>query len=201
MTDAILPLILSALAIMGSPGPSTISLTAVTATFGARRALPYFAGLVIGTTLVLVAVAAGVTVAILAVPYTAAILSVAASIYILYLAWQIATAPPLGSAYVVAGNPPPAWGGVILGVANPKAWVAIGAVFAAYRVAVDQTADAILKTAILTVLIVAIHAAWLGAGALFAEFLRDPVRSRIANIAMAILLVVTAVGALIPHSG
>jgi hypothetical protein len=38
---ALAPLLLMALAIMGTPGPATISLTAVGSSFGLRRSLPY----------------------------------------------------------------------------------------------------------------------------------------------------------------
>ena len=43
-------LVLTSLAIMGSPGPATISLTATGSAFGVRRSLGYLTGIVIGTT-------------------------------------------------------------------------------------------------------------------------------------------------------
>jgi threonine/homoserine/homoserine lactone efflux protein len=52
------PLLLTALAIMGSPGPATISLTAATSAYGLRRSVGHMAGIIAGTTIVLVAVAA-----------------------------------------------------------------------------------------------------------------------------------------------
>ncbi len=65
---AFAPLLVTALAIMGSPGPATISLTASGAAFGVRRSARYLAGIVAGTAVVLLAVAAGVTGALLATP-------------------------------------------------------------------------------------------------------------------------------------
>ena len=61
-------LLVTSLAIMGSPGPATISLTAAGSAYGVRRSLAYLVGIVAGTTIVLVAVAAGITAALLAVP-------------------------------------------------------------------------------------------------------------------------------------
>ena len=61
-------LVLTSLAIMGSPGPATISLTAAGSAFGVRRSLGYLAGIVVGTTVVLLAVASGITAALLALP-------------------------------------------------------------------------------------------------------------------------------------
>jgi threonine/homoserine/homoserine lactone efflux protein len=49
------PLLLMALAVMGSPGPATISLTAAASACGVRRALGYLTGLIVGTAIVLVA--------------------------------------------------------------------------------------------------------------------------------------------------
>jgi len=89
------PLLLISLAIMGSPGPATISLIAAGSVYGVRRSLPYLAGIIVGTTIVLVAVATGITAALLAVPAIGSILIGISAAYILWLAYHIATAPPL----------------------------------------------------------------------------------------------------------
>jgi hypothetical protein len=62
------PLLFISLAIMGSPGPATISLMAAGSAYGARRSLSYLIGIVVGTTIVFLAVATGITAAVLAVP-------------------------------------------------------------------------------------------------------------------------------------
>jgi threonine/homoserine/homoserine lactone efflux protein len=194
--SAIAPLLVTALAIMGSPGPATISLTASGAAFGVRRSARYLAGIVAGTTVVLLAVAAGVTGALLATPALRPALIAAAVVYILYLAYHIATAPPLagGPAAAVA---PSASGGLLLGVANPKAWVAIGAVFVSVRVGSGTLLDAGVKTAVLTAAIVVINTSWLAAGASLAPVLRDPRRSRRANALLAAALVISTAAALV----
>src|SRR5207253_8018248 len=71
MWGSALTLILASLAIMGSPGPSTISATAVGAAYGFRRSLTYVCGLVLGTTIVLLAVAVGVVTILLSIPHSA----------------------------------------------------------------------------------------------------------------------------------
>jgi len=195
----VLSLVLTALAVMGSPGPATISITAVGGAFGVRRSLPYLLGLILGTTGVLLAVAAGLTALLLSLPFVGPVLVGASIAYVLYLAFRIATAPPLAEADPTV-EPPSLWGGLILGVANPKAYVAIAAVFAASRIAADPTVDAIQKIAVLTVLIVAIHVAWLLAGATFARLLRHPIASRIVNLALAAALVLFSLLALL-HAG
>ena len=67
-------LILASLVVMGSPGPSTMSATAVGAAFGFRRSLAYLTGLILGTTAVLIAVAAGVVSMLMSVPRLAPVL-------------------------------------------------------------------------------------------------------------------------------
>jgi threonine/homoserine/homoserine lactone efflux protein len=184
-------LIVSSLAVMGSPGPATISLTAAGSAYGVRRSLGYLAGIIAGTTGVLVAVAAGVTGALLALPAVRPLLLAAAAAYILWLAYHIATAPPLAEA-APAFRSPRAASGALLGIANPKAWVAIAAVFTSVRVASGTAPDAAAKTAVLTGMIVVINTAWLAAGASLAPLLRDPRRGRWVNRGLAVLLVAAA---------
>lgn len=186
----VLALLLAAAAVMGSPGPATISLSALGAAFGVRSSLSYLAGIILGTTTVLVAVAVGIVVALLSVPHVAPVLITVSAAYILYLAYRIATAPPLADETRV-GAAPKAWGGLILGVLNPKAYVAIGAVFAsAELVSGAPVADAVAKVGVLAAMIVAINTTWLFAGAAFAHVFRDPATARVVNVGFAVALVV-----------
>ena len=182
------PLVLISLAIMGSPGPATISLVAAGSVRGVRRSFRYLFGIIVGTTLVLVAVAAGITGALLSVPAVGYVLIWVSAGYILWLAYQIATAPPL-SKPTGAPNAFSLMGGVLLGIANPKAWVAIAAVFASAHLADSPTMDAAAKIAVLTVMIIVICATWLFAGTSIAPVLRDPRRARQVNVALAVGLV------------
>ena len=182
------PLLLLSASIMGSPGPATVSLVAVGSVYGVRRSLPYLVGIVIGTTAVLLAVATGITAALLAVPGIGPVLLAISAAYILWLAYRIATAPPL-SRETGASEAPSLAGGALLGVANPKAWVAIAAVFASVELADAAVADAAAKTVVLTAMIVVINSAWLAAGASLAPLLRDSRRSRVVNVTLAVALV------------
>ena len=181
-------LVLISLAIMGSPGPATISLIAAGSVRGVRRSFPYLFGIIVGTTLVLVAVATGITAALLAVPAIGSVLIWISVAYVLWLAYQIATAPPL-SKLTGASNAFSFMGGAILGIANPKAWVAIAAVFATVHLADAPTNDAAAKIVVLTVMIIVICATWLVAGRSIAPLLRDPRRARLVNAALAVGLV------------
>jgi threonine/homoserine/homoserine lactone efflux protein len=167
-----------------------MSVTAVGAAFGARRSIGYLSGLVLGTIAVLLAVAAGVVSILLSVPQLAPVLLAASAAYMLYLAFRIATAPPLSKRSDTI-EAPSFLAGFLLAVANPKAYVAIAAVFAGTTLGVAS------KTAVLAVMIVVIHACWLLAGASLSRIFYDPVSSRIANIVFAAALVITTAFAFI----
>jgi threonine/homoserine/homoserine lactone efflux protein len=184
-------LILASVVVMGSPGPSTISATAMGAAFGVRRSLKYVCGLIAGTIVVLLAVAVGVVALVLSIPQGAYALGLVSAAYILFLAFKIATAPPLESQSRPAAGPAFV-GGFLLAVANPKAYLAIAAVFAgASLFAGDRGLDAFAKTIVLAGMIVIIHMSWLVAGASLSRFLHDPVSSRVINVLLAAALAIT----------
>ena len=182
----LLSLLVASLLVMGSPGPSTISVTAVGAAFGLRRSIAYTSGLIAGTVLVLVAVATGVVAMLLALPRIAPVLLVASVGYTLYLAVRIATAPPLAM-HDASRDAPSFGGGCLLALANPKAYVAIAAVFT------GSGLPASVKIVVLAGLVVLIHGAWLAAGTAFGRVLRDPLWSRRINVSLAAALVAATV--------
>jgi len=193
----LLTLVLASLVVMGSPGPSTLSALAVSASFGPRRAIAYVGGLMAGAAVVLVAVATGVVAMLLSLPALANTLAYASAGYLLYLSFRIATAAPIVK-HAADTSPPSFAAGLALAVANAKAWFGIAAVFAASTL-VDGAGvtDAVLKVVVLTIMIVAIHLGWLFAGAALAGFLRDPKVSRIANVVFAVILAATAIAPLL----
>jgi threonine/homoserine/homoserine lactone efflux protein len=182
----LLSLLVASLLVMGSPGPSTISVTAVGAAFGLRRSIAYTSGLIAGTVLVLLAVATGVVAMLLALPRIAPVLLVASVGYILYLAVRIATAPPLAM-HDASRDAPSFGGGFLLALANPKAYVAIAAVFT------GSGLPASVKIVVLAGMVVLIHGAWLAAGTAFGRVLRDPPWSRRVNVSLAAALVAVTV--------
>lgn len=198
LLPALFSLVLASLVVMGSPGPATISVTAIGGAFGFRKSVPYLAGIILGTSAVLVAVAGGLASIVLSQPRLAPLLVGLSSAYILYLAYKIATAPPLATAGNRADAPAFA-GGFLLAIANPKAYVAIAAVFAASRLGLaSAVSETLVKTLVLAVMIVLIHVAWLAAGASFARPLSRPLASRIVNVAFAVILVASMVPAIMP---
>jgi threonine/homoserine/homoserine lactone efflux protein len=174
-----------------------VSLVAVAAAYGLRRSIAYCVGLIAGTTVVLLAVATGLTALLLAVPLVRQVLLGLAVAYILWLAVRLARSSTIGGQAAPDRSPSVA-GGLLLGALNPKAWVAIGAVFVGARLAADPVLDATLKVLVLGALIVVIHIGWLAAGRLVEPLLRSPGRARAANIALAGLLLLAMIPVALP---
>jgi threonine/homoserine/homoserine lactone efflux protein len=76
--------------------------------------------------------------------------------------------------------------------------VAIAAVFAGSRLdGFSPMIEVLLKTVVLALMIVLIHFGWLLAGTSLSRVLRDPKASRIVNVALAGILVITSALALL----
>jgi threonine/homoserine/homoserine lactone efflux protein len=192
MADNVMLLLLAALPLMGSPGPATLSLAAAGAAFGVSRSLMYLMGIIVGTTAVLLVIAAGLASVVLAIPFVRPVLAPLAACYILYLAYKIATAPVIAEAGPAA-KAPSASGGLLLAATNPKAFAAIGAVYAAVSLAPRNPAyDVAAKIAALSAVIVVVNTAWLLLGASLSSLLRRPRVARSINVAFAIVLVLSA---------
>jgi threonine/homoserine/homoserine lactone efflux protein len=186
-------LFLAAFPLMGSPGPATLSLAATASVFGIRRSLWYLTGIILGTSAVLLTIATGITGILFAVPGVLPALTVAALCYILYLAYRIATAPIL-TQDVPKETAPSMIGGLLLAIANPKAFAAIGAVYASVVIVPDRPGlDAFAKVAALFGVIVIVNSSWLALGAVLARLLRHPRSGRAINLLFAALLVLSAV--------
>ncbi len=197
MANELLLLWLAAFPLMGSPGPATMSLAGLGTAFGFRPSLGYLMGIIAGTTAVLIMIATGVTALVLAQPLLLTALTILAGVYILYLAWKIATAP-VGSFEVRPDQAPAFIPGFTLAIANPKAFAAIGAVYAGHTLVDDNlTVDAAYKLVALALVIVVVNTAWLAFGAVFSRVLTNPVAGRAANVLFATLLVVSVVWALV----
>lgn len=193
MIENILGLLTVALPLMGSPGPAIVSLAATGSTFGFRPGLPYLAGILIGNSTVLLMVAAGITGMVLALPAAVPVLTAIGLAYLLYLAWRIASAPVVRTAAKM-GSAPTTGGGFLLSMVNPKAYAAIGAVYASGSIVPDDPVlDTVLKVGVLVGVNCTVNTTWLGIGAAFSSVLRTPRTGRIMNWSFAGLLIASVI--------
>jgi threonine/homoserine/homoserine lactone efflux protein len=186
--DALAGFLIAAVALAGSPGPATLSLAAAGAAFGARRAVAYLIGLVAGMVAVMAIVASGVVGLLMALPGVAPVVTGLAALYFVWLAWRIATAPPLGAEG--DGQAPPTFvAGLLLSLVNPKGYAAMAALYSGFALVPGHLAlDVALKLVVLTAVIAAMNIAWLLAGAALTRFFRDPRSNRAINIVFAVAL-------------
>lgn len=175
------------LALMASPGPVTLASAALGAAYPWSVALPRVVAMTAGTMTVIALVATGVTGLVTALPGAAPILTALAGCYILYLAWKIATAPPVGER---PGNAPLLLGAYLMAVANPKAFAAMGALFSGYPLYPgDPVQTAILKAGGLSLTALCINTTWMLSGSALRGLMSDPKVSRSINIAFSVALV------------
>lgn len=188
--------VLAGLALAGSPGPAVLSLAATGAAFGARSSLAYLAGIVLGMVGVMAITASGVVSLLLAIPGATPVVAILAAAYFAYLAWRIATAPPLTEASGTRGQPS-FLAGLLLSLVNPKGYAAMAALFSGFVLVRDQLGlDVAAKMTVLLAVITASSVAWLLAGSALTRFFREPRSNRIINVMFAILLLASVVVAL-----
>ena len=187
--------LLAATVLLGSPGPGIAALVAVGRGRGFVRSLKFYAGLQVGLAVAASICAAGLFSLIRSVPHALGAMSVLAAAYLAVLAWKIATAPVKPANGADAGafaETAPA--GFLLGVTNPKAYVAILSLLASYTlIRSDHGFDTALKLALCVAVIVVVDIVWLGFGAAIGRARPPPRTERVINVAMGATILATAV--------
>ena len=157
--------LLAAIALTGSPGPNTLSLAAVGAAYGRRRGFRYMIGMNFGMALVIAMMGSGISTLVFALPGVAPVVTALAAAYFLYLAYRIATAPPV-SEDGKPGREPRWYEGTTLSLVNPKAYAAMAALFSGFNLMDGAPfGDGLLKAAVLMATIIAVNFFWLTVGA------------------------------------
>jgi threonine/homoserine/homoserine lactone efflux protein len=189
--------IMMGFALTGSPGPATLGLAAAGAAFGARKSLGFMFGIVTGVTCVMAITASGIIGLVLGWPGAVPVVATLAAAYMLYLAWRIATAPPLSES-AGEGTAPSYAGGLFLALANPKAYAAMAALFSGFVLLEGQPLyDAFAKGAVLVCTILIVNPIWLNVGAALTRLFRSPRANRVINVSFAVLLVISVVSAVL----
>jgi threonine/homoserine/homoserine lactone efflux protein len=192
-----LAFLLAGFALAGSPGPNTLSLVATGAAFGARRGLAYLIGLTIGMVAVMGITATGVIGIVLTLPGATPAVTVVAGVYFVYLAFRIATAPPLTD-ITETHRQPSLVAGIVQSLVNPKAYAAMAALFSGFvLVRGELVLDFTVKVLVATIIIIIVNVAWLTGGAALTRWFREPTANRLINVSFALLLLVSVSAALL----
>jgi|GEM_PF-63806 len=197
---ALVPFILFAAVMTGTPGPNNAMVTVSAARIGARRTMPLVLGITMGTALMFVAMAFGLHALLARLPVLDGVLRVLAAGVLVWIAWKILNAGPLDASderpllgYV---------GGAAFQWVNPKAWAITGSAATIYLPvpagALDIGVHALLLCAVGTCLV----SLWALLGAALRGPLSRPSFARVFNTSMALLLVVSTLPVLLgTHAG
>jgi threonine/homoserine/homoserine lactone efflux protein len=196
MDSMLLSLLGFSVAMYITPGPNNVMVAASAASYGVRATLPHMLGIVVGFAVMLTLVCAGLGTALVNYPMLFPLFRWGGAAWLVWLAWQIAIAPPPGegSRRRVLGF----FGAVGFQWVNPKAWlIAVGA--AGEYLSPHQPIVVQLARIFLIFLGVGLPCllVWALLGSGVGRLLHSPVRLRAFNVAMAVLLVLSVLPVLI----
>ena len=186
----LLPLVGFSLVSSVTPGPNNILLWASGAQFGFVRTLPHILGTAIGLGAMTLAVAAGLGAMIMSLPQVAFAMKVAGSLYLLYLAYQIAGANALQRG--VVARPLGLLQAAAFQAINPKAWIfALGAITTFRPADLPMLLGGTLVALAMMVVIVPSAAVWVVGGDLLNRVIEGKRPRRIVSLILAGIAVVT----------
>lgn len=168
-----------------TPGPGVLTTAGVGAAYGYRPGVIYVTGLFIGTNLVAILVITGLAALVLAISGIREVLLVASVAYLAYLAAKIAFAGAK-VAFIEATKAPGVWGGIMLQLINPKAYVVNTTLFSGFAFWPSSLPiETALKFLIINAIWIPLHLLWLWAGVSLHRLNLAPQTQRKINIGMA----------------
>jgi threonine/homoserine/homoserine lactone efflux protein len=199
MIASLASLALFCFAMSATPGPNNVMVMASAARYGVRRTLPHVFGITFGFPLMLGLVGAGIGAIIVASPPIHHAFEAAAALFMLWLAWRIATAgAPHAAAPDSRARPLTFFEAALFQWVNPKAWVIAVAAIALYtRGAAELHGGfwidiAVIATAFALICLPTLLG-WAAFGRSAGVFLKSELHFRLFNAAMAALLVLALI--------
>jgi threonine/homoserine/homoserine lactone efflux protein len=191
--DFFLALTVFAFVMAFTPGPNNIMLTASGVNFGFTRTIPHMAGVSIGMLVLLGACAAGLGVVFRAAPALHVALKFVGGVYMLWLAWKVASAKPGTEDSGLLAQPMTFVQAAAFQWVNPKAVVAAISAVALYMRPGHEAYDFTVMLVVWAVITVLAVLTWTGFGIALRRLLRNPTHARVFNIAMGLLLAASIV--------
>jgi threonine/homoserine/homoserine lactone efflux protein len=170
-----------------TPGPNNVLLWGSGAAFGFRRSLRHVVGTALGIGAMALAVAAGLGALLTTVPEITFVMKVGGSLYLLYLAYQIAGARTIRQGSVA--RPLGLLQAATFQVINPKAWIfAVGAITTFRPAGLSMVAGSVLVATTMMVVVVPTAAVWAGGGRVLSPLMTNERAHRIVSLVLAVLL-------------
>ncbi len=175
-----------------TPGPNNILLWASGAEFGLRRTVRHVVGTALGIGSMAIAVAAGLGALITTVPEVALAMKIAGSVYLLYLAYQIAGARALERTAVA--RPLGIRQAAAFQAINPKAWIfALGAITTFRPAELPVVVGSVVVAVTMMIVILPTAALWAAGGGVLSRFIAGERANRAVSLGLAALLAATVV--------
>lgn len=186
--DLLLPLCTFALVSSITPGPNNTMMLASGLNYGFVRSLPHLFGICAGFAFMLIATGLGLQAVFARMPVLQLLIKYAGAIYLLWLAWKLAHAAPMGAEQASLSKPMGFWGAAAFQWVNPKAWVMILSAMTTYLGQGFGVGDVLTMALIFAVIGILCVGAWALFGVAMRQVLQDPRSVRIFNVTMALLL-------------
>lgn len=187
--DILLALIGFSFACSITPGPNNLMLMASGANYGIRRTLPHLAGVALGFVILTLMIGAGLERVFDTLPGARGALKLASGLYMLWLAWKIATAAPPDAAGP-QGKPMTFAAALAFQWVNPKAWAMALTALAVYAPG-EGLGPVLLVAAVFGAVNLPSVAVWVLMGREMRRLLTSPARLTLFNRTMALLLVLS----------
>jgi len=191
--NILLPLVTFAVAMAFTPGPNNVMLAASGVNFGFVRTLPHMAGVTAGFVVLVLASGLGLGLVFEAVPQLQLVIKVVGSVYLLWLAYKVATAHLARDTGGVPTRPFTFWQAAAFQWINPKGLVAAISAIAIYLRPGQEARDLAIMVAVFGIVTAGSVTTWASFGVALRRLLRDPGRARLFNIVMGLLLVASIV--------
>ncbi|MBX3607666.1 MAG: LysE family translocator [Piscinibacter sp.] len=192
-TEQIIAFFVFAVVAAVTPGPSVVMVMVAGARAGIVGGLKCLAGVVVGMALMMGAANLGLGGLVQTLPGLLVLLRGAGAVFLLWLAWTVASAPPLGD---LGASPPVGfWPAVAFQWINPKSWIVCISAASTYGMAIggEPALRATTMAAVFSLAAAPSCAVWLVFGTLLRQWLTDARRSRIFNVAMGSALALSVV--------
>jgi threonine/homoserine/homoserine lactone efflux protein len=191
------PFMLFCLIATATPGPNNMINLAQGMQLGFWRAMPFAIGTGLGVGSLLFAVAIGLGAATSASPVINMIMRAVTGLYLLYLAWKIATSRGIGDN--TAGIGLGFWSGIGFQWINPKSWASAMAMATTYLPANPSHQGALAAAGVFCAIAWLTQPAWIGFGGALRRLLSDPRQATLINIGLAVLLLASTLPFLLSH--
>lgn len=190
-TDILIAFIIYAFVTSITPGPNNTMLLASGLNYGFKRSVPHVLGISIGFALMVIAVGTGLGRVFENWPQVYTALRICGAAYLIYLAWNIATAVPMLQISESSSRPFSFWKAAGFQWVNPKSWIMATGAITTYLPQGENIHSVIFLSCLFAIINAPSVSIWVTFGATLRHWLKDIKYFRIFNVCMSILLLVS----------